>query len=303
MKNTPIRGYGVHESTVKPDRSQKDEWSLHFGMQLNIRVIEAKGLAKMDTLGKSDPYVVLQLVGAHDTLKTSIKENTLAPVWNEVFKFPLYNPSRQALTLKLRDQDVALDEDMALTEISIASIPIGTAVDKWYDLQAAKGASKGGEIHLVLHVGLPDGAPFAPYAPPAIGAGPYLFHVRVIAAEGFEKMDLLGKTDAFVVVSSGSQNFKTEVQPSSLTPRWDKDFQLQVPDPRNQIVKLTLCDEDPLLDDNISSCELQIGIFPFGKVLDAWIELTPTPKVKKGGKLHILAQVASESAPAFVSTA
>jgi Ca2+-dependent lipid-binding protein len=270
-------------------------------MQLNVRVCEARGLAKMDALGKSDPYAVLQLVGCADKQKTKAIQNTLNPTWNEQFRFSIYNPARQALTILLRDQDVTLDEDMAKAEIQLAQVPVGQVVDKWYDLTPVKGVKTGGQIHLVLHIGPWNGAAFVPTPLPPIGAPPYVLHIRCISAEDVVKLDTLGKSDPYVLLSSNGERFQTSVKENTVAPRWDEDFHLRVPDPRNNLVKLQLRDYDVLADDDISTCELQTGILPFGVVLDTWIELTPSQKVKQGGKLHLLLQVQTASAPPFVT--
>jgi hypothetical protein len=270
-------------------------------MQLNVKVIEARGLAKMDTLGKSDPDAVLQLIGSQSTFKTAAKSNTLTPVWNEQFRFSVYNTSRQALSILLRDQDVALDEDMARLELALAQIPIGRVIDNWFDLQPIKGVKVGGQVHLMLHIGEPGGPEFRETPLPPLGKPPFGFHVRIIAAADFEKMDTLGKTDPYVVISSGGHSGKTSVKANDLNPRWDEDFHIPVVDPLNTIVSLLLRDEDVVSDDDISKCELQTGILPFGRVLDTWIDLSPVGKVKKGGRLHVLLQLASASQPPFVT--
>jgi hypothetical protein len=113
-------------------------------MQLHVRVVEARGLAKLDTIGMSDPFVVLGLAGSKTVFKTAIKDNTLIPVWNEEFRFPLNNPPRQAPSLLVRDHDVAFDDDMARLELPLAPIPIGRVVDQWYDLTPVKGVKVGG---------------------------------------------------------------------------------------------------------------------------------------------------------------
>jgi Ca2+-dependent lipid-binding protein len=114
-------------------------------------------------------------------------------------------------------------------------------------------------------------------------------------------MDTLGKSDPYVMLSSNGERFQTSVKENTVAPRWDEDFHLRVPDPRNNLVKIQLRDYDVVSDDDISTCELQTGILPFGVVLDTWIELTPSAKVKKGGKLHLLLQVQTASKPPFVT--
>jgi hypothetical protein len=111
---------------------------------LNVRVLKAQGLAKMDLGGKSGPYVVLTLSGSPLKHRTTVKDKTLDPVWNESFQFPLGNPATATLTLLLRDKDLAVDEDLAALAIPLKGHPCGTIVEKAYTLTPAKGVKAGG---------------------------------------------------------------------------------------------------------------------------------------------------------------
>ncbi|GJS94800.1 synaptotagmin-3 isoform X1 [Tanacetum coccineum] len=73
---------------------------------LHVKVVRAIKLMKMDILGLSDPYVKLKLSG--DMLpskKTTIKKNTLNPVWNETFKLIVRDPQAQTLQVNVYDWD------------------------------------------------------------------------------------------------------------------------------------------------------------------------------------------------------
>ena len=58
---------------------------------LNLKVIAAHDLINKDVIGKSDPYVKIDLVTASqgtkviETLRTKTKRNTLNPLFNEEF--------------------------------------------------------------------------------------------------------------------------------------------------------------------------------------------------------------------------
>jgi hypothetical protein len=269
-------------------------------MQLNVRVVEARGLAKMDTFGKSDPYTILRIVDAPSSFKTSVIKNSLTPVWNEQFKFSVYNPGIQVLSLLVRDEDLAADEDMATLDLQLASLPLGAVVDQWYELRPVKGVKVGGQIHLILHIGLPSSPPFVQWLFPPPTPPPYAFNLRIISADRMEKMDVIGKTDPYFIIKCGGQTLQTSVKNNTLTPRYDEDFQLFVNDPGGVTVKLQLRDKDVAFDDDIGSCELLTSIFPFGIVIDSYIELRAAKKVKRGGRVRVLLQVAAQAAVPFV---
>ena len=116
---------------------------------LHIKIVEAKDIAKMDTVGLTDPYIVLQL-GSGPQMKTTVKKNTLTPVWNETFALPVTDVNSK-LSLLMKDKDVAADDKMATLDIEIKSLPYGQVVDQWFSLIPVKGVKKGGSIHMVLH--------------------------------------------------------------------------------------------------------------------------------------------------------
>ena len=59
---------------------------------LNVTVVECKNLKKMDTFGKSDPFVrVYLLPGNHEELKTEVVKKNLNPVFNANFSFKVLN--------------------------------------------------------------------------------------------------------------------------------------------------------------------------------------------------------------------
>jgi Ca2+-dependent lipid-binding protein len=271
-------------------------------MQLNVRVASARGLAKMDTFGKSDPFVELWLTGSATRQKTPVIDNTLTPVWNADFKLFLYNPARQSLSLLVKDKDVAADDDMATLEVPLATLPIGPASDKWYELRPVKGVKVGGEINLFLQIGIPGDPPFRGLPLPPLGPPPYVFHIRIISGEDLPKTDTIGKTDPYVVLSSeAGETFQTTVKDNTLTPRWNEEFSFNITNPQNFTIKLLLRDKDLSSDDDISSAEIQTAIFPYGKVLETDIELVPIGSIKKGGKLHVLFHYATSGPPPFVT--
>ena len=56
--------------------------------QVQVTVIECKDLKKMDTFGKSDPFVKVYLMpGSHPEMKTKTIKKTLDPQFKEQFQF------------------------------------------------------------------------------------------------------------------------------------------------------------------------------------------------------------------------
>lgn len=128
-------------------------------MQLNIKIIEAKNVPKMDIIGSCDAYVALTF--GSKRYKTGVKENTLNPVWNETFQFPIQNQN-DILTLIVSDRDMTTDEDFAKLTFHINLIKPGTVIDKWFDCEQLKSAKMKCSLHLLIHIDNYDVRPFCP---------------------------------------------------------------------------------------------------------------------------------------------
>ena len=125
---------------------------------LNLNVVEARDIDKMDSIGKTDPYCEITFPGSK-MVKTSVKKNTLTPNWNETFRFPVFNMKSQ-LEILMKDEDVMKDDKMANLELHLNALKIGDVVDCWLPMTPIK-AKKGGEIHLIIHLAEKDDPPFA----------------------------------------------------------------------------------------------------------------------------------------------
>ena len=57
--------------------------SVHHSILIQVKVIKAQGLVAADLGGKSDPFVILQLINAR--LQTQTEYKTVCPEWGKVF--------------------------------------------------------------------------------------------------------------------------------------------------------------------------------------------------------------------------
>ncbi|XP_008545774.1 synaptotagmin-10 isoform X1 [Microplitis demolitor] len=99
--------------------------------RLTLTVIKARNLKAMDITGKSDPYVKVYLLCQGKRIKkkkTTVKKNTLFPVYNEslVFDVPAENIDDVILIVKVIDYDrIGSNELMGCTAIGSNAIGIG----------------------------------------------------------------------------------------------------------------------------------------------------------------------------------
>jgi Ca2+-dependent lipid-binding protein len=268
-------------------------------MQLNVFIGGAVNIEKADTFGASDPFIALTLSGSQQHFKTTVKQNTLTPVWNEQFKFPVYSPGEQVLKLLLKDQDVASDDELAVLEFPLRALSIGGVLEKTFELVPVKGVKKGGQLTAKLQISSPRVPAFQTWKLPPVKPGPQVLNLRILAAEDIEKADTFGKTDPYIKIRGPGWEGRTAVKEGTLSPKWDEVFYVPIPDPKDTVVSLRLFDEDVSSDDEISYVNLQTAIFPFAEVTEVWLELTGVRKVKKPGRVHVILQVALQSAPPF----
>ena len=77
--------------------------------EIEVTVVEARGLAAMDMNGRSDPYAVLHC--GRVQCKTRCQHKTLNPQWGETFRFEVVPGPASVLQLDVFDHDVFSDDD------------------------------------------------------------------------------------------------------------------------------------------------------------------------------------------------
>ncbi|XP_076665202.1 synaptotagmin-6 [Andrena cerasifolii] len=106
--------------------------------RLTVTIIKARNLRVMDITGLSDPYVKVYLLCQGKRIKkkkTTVKKNTLFPVYNEVLVFdvPASNIEDVSLIIKVIDYDrIGPNELMGCTAIGSSFIGIGR--DHWLEM-------------------------------------------------------------------------------------------------------------------------------------------------------------------------
>ncbi|KAJ3161537.1 hypothetical protein HDU88_007342 [Geranomyces variabilis] len=88
---------------------------------LRLNVVEAKGLANVEMMGKSDPYTKLSLAG-RSFGATHVKNNVLDPKWNEIFYAVCYS-RKEMLSLSVWDwNDLRKDRTLGKVDFMVADL-------------------------------------------------------------------------------------------------------------------------------------------------------------------------------------
>ena len=82
-----------------------------------------------------DPFVQLH-VGGHEPIQTSVRSQTLEPMWNEELVVPIRWPLlSERATIVVKDQDFTGSEEIATFQLSIGDTARGlTKIPRWYQL-------------------------------------------------------------------------------------------------------------------------------------------------------------------------
>ena len=128
-------------------------------------------------------------------------------------------------------------------------------------------------------------------------------HVRVVEGAEVPKMDVAGKSDPYVVLTlnKSSQKWQTATKKNTTTPVWNQEFHLPITSQLDDILTVTLYDDDNVSkDDVISNLEIQVNKLKIGHVNDSWYTLHPlAKKVSTGGKVRLVLHLDKIGKPAF----
>ncbi|XP_042404268.1 elicitor-responsive protein 1-like isoform X1 [Zingiber officinale] len=101
---------------------------MSFG-ELEVLLVDAKGLKDTDLIGKMDPYVEIQYRDQQQKSKVAYTEGGGNPRWNQKFKFKIHHPLennsiRHKLVLRVMDRDTFSADDF----VGEATINVGDVI-------------------------------------------------------------------------------------------------------------------------------------------------------------------------------
>ena len=81
-------------------------------MTLYFRIINGRQIPAADSSRLTEPYCTLELLNRKNKKQTSIKKQTLTPVWNQEFQFKICSFNTDVLILSLFDYDKYSKNDL-----------------------------------------------------------------------------------------------------------------------------------------------------------------------------------------------
>ncbi|KAF6167826.1 hypothetical protein GIB67_027604 [Kingdonia uniflora] len=230
---------------------------------LDVKVVRALNLMKMDLLGTSDPYVELSLSGERlPTKKTTVKMKNLNPEWNEKFKLIVKDPESQILQIHVYDwEKVGVHDKLGMQVIPLSSLIPQKTVSFTLDLVKNMNPNdlhnkrRRGKIVLELT--------FNPFREDTIrlsgpldryhrkdGRNESVPYDRVclsgagllsVAVQGAEDVEGKNHNNPYALIFFRGEEKKTKVIKRSRDPCWNEEFQFMLEEPPiNDLIHIEL---------------------------------------------------------------
>ncbi|ORX72371.1 hypothetical protein DL89DRAFT_216938, partial [Linderina pennispora] len=203
---------------------------------LIINMHSARGLPKMDTFGKADPYVKVSTAKHPEvSQRTRMIEKTLAPTWNETLMLMIYSKT-DTIQFEVFDWNaVGKDEKIGLItypmiklleqpELEGATLPIMMGSTErgqlTFDMSYFPVATRTTQAATVDA----DGNPLDPSAEAAGSV-----RVRIASASNLPAADKSGTSDPYVVATINDiKVWKSEAIKKTLNPRWNQQTEVDI---------------------------------------------------------------------------
>jgi len=218
-----------------------DDLYLRHKGALQIEVLTAEGLPRMDVLGTSDPYVEVYTT-ANLIEKTTVKKNTLAPRWNERLWLLVQEPAEQFAYVTMNDVDLLNVKDLfrvniikGARNVFMAKDLMGRAMLRISDFAAApaepvdttvplgmgefndEDGCGGGRGELSLRVTYWPFEKMGGHTTASFGA----LIVTLIKCEDLAAADLpINSSDPFVKFTCNNETQSSTVVSNNLNPKW-----------------------------------------------------------------------------------
>jgi len=280
---------------------------------LNVHVMECQNLKKMDTFGKSDPYVKVYLLpGGFDIMKTDVIKKNLNPYFNAMFRFNVAKREIMNKTIVFQVFDwekIGKEEAIGEAQIPIWQLNLNTETDAWKDLHKVTGTkdkpaivNPSGSSRPPSYVGSP-GAGQSPgagvsgvpelkyellYEPGQMGQNGHLV-LTIAECRNLKGADLRGgKPDTYVQVyllPGTHKELKTKVVNNNNNPVFQETMKFQIPQEKihDRSIVLHVMDKDKFSkDDKMGEVQIQLNKVDLSRKASVWREIGPVTMAKPG---------------------
>lgn len=271
-----------------------------------VKVCEAMDIAKVDRIGKSDPYIEVGMLSDIATQHTKHLDNTLTPQWYEEFSFYVTNYDSDILKFLMKDEGSTRDSKMASLELPLSQFERCSIYEEWFDMTPAGNVKVGGKLKLQIQISPQDvGAWTCPMRPkpPLPAASGFELVVKLIEATSVPVMDVKA-SDPYVVLNFPGQmipRYASRVIDNTTHPIWNEVARMPVPNINQTVLDITLMDKDEMSkDDYISYATIPLRDIKPGVVYNEKRNLTRWRSTRNGGVLSMIYQLLAPGMVPFV---
>ena len=262
----------------------------------HIQVIEAKEVKSKDLNGFADPFCQMQIIGDRTFSKTSIKNQTLSPYWDETFHFIITNYETDIFKLDLMDKDKFSQNMIGSINFQINQFELGKVYKKWVEVQN-KG-KKTGLIRVMININITGEEPFLGeiieekqnFNP----SDKWNVNIHLIKAHNLPSVDSNGLSDPYCIFSilNTKYSVKSRRIDKCLNPIWDEYFEIPINSLNSDILLLEIIDWNQVLKhEKLCMREFPLIKFEFGKVYSEKYSLIPLDKKSGGSTVELTLQI------------
>uniref|UniRef100_A0A8C2K0W6 Extended synaptotagmin-like protein 1b n=1 Tax=Cyprinus carpio TaxID=7962 RepID=A0A8C2K0W6_CYPCA len=251
--------------------------------------------------GNKVPNPIVQ-ISMQDVIRDSrICWNTVNPQWEDAFTFFIRDPSKQDISVQVKDND-------RVQVLGSLSIPVSRllscqdlALDEWFNLESS---GPGSRIHIntVLRVNSSDTQYaliiFSYYqcssasrpqktTPHSSFATEGMLRIHLVEAQNLVAKDNMmggmvkGKSDPYVKIQIGGETFKSQVMKENLNPTWNEMYEVVLTQLPGQELTLEVFDKDMDMNDDFMG-RYEVHLQPL--LLNKWFTLNDI----KHGRVHLV---------------
>uniref|UniRef100_A0A8C1ZVF6 Extended synaptotagmin-like protein 1b n=1 Tax=Cyprinus carpio TaxID=7962 RepID=A0A8C1ZVF6_CYPCA len=254
--------------------------------------------------GNKVPNPIVQISMQDVTRDSRICWNTVNPQWEDAFTFFIRDPSKQDISVQVKDND-------RVQVLGSLSIPVSRllscqdlALDEWFNLE---NSGPGSRIHIntVLRVNSSDTQYaliiFSYYqcssasrpqktTPHSSFATEGMLRIHLVEAQNLVAKDNMmggmvkGKSDPYVKIQIGGETFKSQVIKENLNPTWNEMYEVVLTQLPGQELTLEVFDKDmDMNDDFMGRLKMNLSDIISSQYINEWFTLSDV----KRGRVHL----------------
>ncbi|KAK9973730.1 hypothetical protein ABG768_024439 [Culter alburnus] len=257
--------------------------------------------------GNKDPNPIAQISVQDVTRDSRICWNTVNPQWEDAFTFFIRDPSKQDISVQVKDNDrVQVLGSLSIPVSQLLSCPDLT-LDQWFNLENS-GSDSRIHINTVLRVLWMDEAavtssllssdPLSKSSasrpqkttPHSSFATEGVLRIHLVEAQNLVAKDNMmggmvkGKSDPYVKIQIGGETFKSQVIKENLNPTWNEMYEVVLTQLPGQDLTLEIFDKDmDMKDDFMGRLKMNLSDIISSQYINEWFSLSDV----KRGRVHL----------------